>query len=328
MSMRQFAYARPTSVEDAISLLGSDGTTRPLGGGTDLLTLMKADLLRPDRLIDVKRLEDLPATIEATADGLVIGARVTLSDLENHELVGQLYPALAEAAGLAATPQLRNMATVAGNLLQRPRCWYFRNSLFNCWLKGGDDCPARGGENQLHALFATGPCVAVHPSDLASALEALDATVQVRGTKGDRSIPTSEFFGQPKEDRRRETTLGEDELILSVTVPPSADGARNTYFKAMDRKVWAFALVGVAVSLHQEDGMIANAHVVLGGVAPIPWRCPEAERVLNGETPNPDLFARAADAALGDAAPLAHNGYKVPLAKGLINQALERVTSG
>lgn len=324
--MRPFSYERPANVDDAITLLSDDGATRPLGGGTDLLTLMKADLIQPERLIDVKRLEDLPDTIEATADGLIIGGRATLADLEHHELAAQLYPALTEAAGLAATPQLRNMATIAGNLLQRPRCWYYRNNLFDCWLKGGEECPARGGENQLHALFATGPCVAVHPSDLAASLEALDATVQVRGSKGDRTIPASEFFGQPKDDRRRETTLGQDEIILSVTVSPLANGARNTYLKAMDRKVWAFALVGVAVSLHQEEGKIAGAHVVLSGVAPIPWRCPEAEQVLNGATPSDELFNWAADAALQSATPLAHNGYKVPLAKGLIKQALAVVT--
>ncbi|MGI8642541.1 MAG: FAD binding domain-containing protein, partial [Thermomicrobiales bacterium] len=206
--------------------------------------------------------------------------------------------------------------------------WYFRNNLIDCWLKGGEECPARGGENQLHALFATGPCVAVHPSDLASSLVALDATIQVRGSNGDRTIPASEFFSQPKDGRRRETTLGEDELVLSVTVPPLADGARNTYLKAMDRKVWAFALVGVAVSLHEEDGKIAAAHVVLGGVAPVPWRCPDAEQVLNGASPSPELFSRAADAALQGAKPMAHNSYKVPLAKGLVKQALERVISG
>ena len=326
MSMRPFSYQRPATVDEAIGLLGSNGSTRPLAGGTDLLTLMKADLVSPERLIDIKRLDDLPASIAAAADGLVIGGGVTLADLEQHELVGQLYPALAEAAGSAATPQLRNMATVAGNLLQRPRCWYFRNARFDCWLKGGADCPARGGENQLHALFANGPCVAVHPSDLASALVALDASVQVRGPRGDREIAASEFFGQPKEDRRRETTLAEDELVLSLTVPPLADGARNTYLKAMDRKVWAFALVGVAVSLRMVNDRIADARVVLSGVAPIPWRCPDAERLLNGASPDEDLFGRAAQAALDGAAPLAHNGYKVPLAQGLIKQALTSAT--
>lgn len=327
MSMRPFSYERPANVDDAVALLSSDSTTRPLGGGTDLLTLMKADLIQPERLIDIKRLDDLPDTIEATADGLVIGGRATLADLEHHELAGQLYPAITEAAGLAATPQLRNMATIAGNLLQRPRCWYYRNNLFDCWLKGGEECPARGGENQLHALFATGPCVAVHPSDLPSALVALDAVIQVQGANGKRSIAASEFFSQPKDERRRETTLAEDEIILSVTVPPLANGARNTYLKAMDRKVWAFALVGVAVSLHQEGGNIANAHVVLSGVAPIPWRCPEAEQVLNGAAPSAELFSRAADAALAGATPLALNGYKVPLAKGLIKQALAAITA-
>lgn len=329
MSMREFAYERSASVDDAIALLGTSGgtgNTRLLGGGTDLLTLMKADLVAPDRLIDVKRLDDFPDTIEATAEGLVIGGRATLADVETHELVGQLYPALSDAAGSAATPQLRNMATVAGNLLQRPRCWYFRNARFDCWLKGGDACPAREGENQLHALFAGSPCVAVHPSDLASALLALDATVRTRGPHGERVVPIAEFFAQPTDDRRTETIVHADELVLSVTVPPPADGARNVYLKAMDRKVWAFALAGAAVSLRIDDGKIADARVVLGAVAPVPWRCEAAERALNGSEPHEEVFTHAAEAALEGATPLAHNAYKIPLAKGLIRRALASLT--
>jgi xanthine dehydrogenase YagS FAD-binding subunit len=325
MSMRQFRYERPSSVDEAVSLLSQNGTARPLGGGTDILTLMKANILAPDWLIDIKRVDGLPEAIEATPDGLVIGARSTLTDLETHELTGQLYPAISQAAGSAATPQLRNMATVGGNLLQRPRCWYFRNHRFHCWLKGGDQCPARDGENQLHALYAEGPCVAVHPSDLASSLTALDATIHLRGSRGERAIPISDFFAQPTDERRTETMVAPDELILSVNVPPLRDGARNTHVKAMDRKVWAFALVGVAVSIRMDGGKIADSRLVLSGVAPVPWRCRSAEEILNGSVPGDDVFSRTADAVVQRATPLARNAYKIPLADGLVRQALRRL---
>jgi xanthine dehydrogenase YagS FAD-binding subunit len=283
---------------------------------------MKADLIAPARLVDLKRAAGLGREIRETAGGLSIGALATLADLETSPLVGHRYPALADAARLAATPQLRNVATLGGNLLQRPRCWYFRQRLFHCWLQGGDACPARNGENRLHALFGDSPCVAVHPSDLATALVALDANARLRGPSGERVLALREFFALPTDDRRVETRLRSDELIVEVTVPNSPPGARSVYLKAMDRKVWAFALVGVAAAIRLEAGRVADARLVLGGVAPIPWRREEAERVLVGETPDGDTFSRAAEAALVDAQPLRENGYKVPLARALIRRAL------
>lgn len=252
----------------------------------------------------------------------MIGALTTLTEIETNAAIQQRYTALSEAAGLAATPQLRNMATLGGNILQRPRCWYFRNTQFHCWLKGGDDCPARDGENQLHALFGGGPCYAVHPSDLASALVALGATVRMRGPRGERTLPLDEFFALPADERRTENTLNSDELVISLDLL-ATDGLRSTYFKAMDRKVWAFALVGVAAALRLgDDGRIADARLVLSGVAPVPWRATAAEQSLIGAEASKTTWSRAADAALADAAPLEHNGYKVPLARALVRQAL------
>ncbi|MGH2368327.1 MAG: FAD binding domain-containing protein, partial [Chloroflexota bacterium] len=249
--MRPFEYASPASVEEAITLLGQDGDgafrplarVQPLAGGTDLLTLMKADVAAPSRLVNVKRLDGLTGSIQETAAGLTLGSLTTLAEIETSATIKQRYPVLAEAASLAATPQLRNMATIGGNLLQRPRCWYFRNPRIQCWLKGGDDCPARDGENQFHALFGESPCVAVHPSDPASALLALDADVRLRGPSGERILPLAGFFAMPEEERRTETVLRRDELVVSIDVPSLPDGTRSTYLKAMDRKVWAFALV-------------------------------------------------------------------------------------
>ena len=323
--MRPFDYASAQTVDDAIALLateGADGAVRPLAGGTDLLPLIKADVWTPARLIDVKRVPELTDEVRDGADGLTLGALTTLAQLETHATVRERYAVLAEAAGLAATPQLRNMATVGGNLLQRPRCWYFRSHLFQCWLKGGDECQAREGENQQHAIFDLSPCVAVHPSDLPTALLVLDAEVRLRGASGERTVPLADFFAPPTEDRRTETTLGQDELILSVQVPSPAPGTRSTYLKAMDRKVWAFALVGVAAVARVEGGTIREARLGLSGVANVPWRARDAEGLLAGARPSAELFERAADAALADAESLRDNGYKLPLARALIRRAL------
>lgn len=324
--MRSFEYTSAASVEEAIGQLGADGAVRPLAGGTDLLTLIKADVAAPERLVNIKLLPDLPRGIEEGADGLTLGALVTLSEIAEHPLIRERYTALSEAAGLAATPQLRNMATIGGNLLQRPRCWYFRSSQFHCWLKGGSECQARDGENQFHALFGDSPCVAVHPSDLAGALVALGASVRVQGPGGERTLPLEEFFALPTDDRRTENVLGPDELILSVTVPKPAEGSRSLYLKAMDRKVWAFALVGVAAVAQVQGGRITEARVVLNGVAPIPWRVTAAEDELRGAEPTAELFTSAAETALANAAPLEHNGYKLPLAKALVRRALASLT--
>jgi len=328
--VRPFDYASPTTLDETLALLGEgggDGATRPLAGGTDLLTLMKADIAAPARLVDITRVAGLDRAVVPGADGLTVGALATLADLEDDPRVRGTAAALAEAAAAVASPQLRNLATLGGNLLQRPRCWYFRNALVPCWLKGGDGCPARDGENRFHALFGADPCVAVHPSDLATALVALGAEVRLLGPGGERTLPLEAFFAPPEEGRRTENVLGGDELVLAVRIPARPDGARSTYLKAMDRKVWAFALVGVAAAVTLDGGRIAEARLVLGGVAPVPHRAPDAERELVGAEPGEAVFARAADAALAGAVPLADNGYKVPLAKTLIRRALALVTA-
>jgi xanthine dehydrogenase YagS FAD-binding subunit len=268
----------------------------------------------------------LPRGIEARPEGLEIGALTTLAEIEQHPVVRQGYRALAQAAAVAATPQIRNLATVGGNLLQRPRCWYFRNSRIDCWLKGGSDCPARDGENRNHAIAGGGPCYAVHPSDIVPALLAFDAAVRIRGPQGERWMELEDFMRAPSDDRRTETLLGPDELVLGLRLPPHPEPTRSAYVKAMDRKTWAFALAGVACALRLSGGKVAHARIVLGGVAPIPLRAQAAERELLGRGATPDRFAAAAEAALQDARPLRHNGYKVPLTKALLRQALTTVT--
>lgn len=345
--MRPFAYVRAETIDEALALLGRrDGADQPvpgaadpadaprlLAGGTDLITLMKPHVAAPAQLIDIKRMEGLPRGIHAVHRGqngqepagetsVTLGALTTLSEIEESTLLQSRYAALAQAAALAATPQLRNMATLGGNLLQRPRCWYFRQEGFHCWLKGGEQCHAYDGQNQHHALFGNGPCYAVHPSDLPSALLALNATIQMRSPAGERTLPLADFYTLPNAERRQESRLSDDEIILSVHLPELPDASRSLYLKAMDRKVWSFALVGVAAVLQIVEGRIAEARLVLSGVAPIPWRVPAAEQVLAGQAPGAQLFDQAAEVALAGARPLAHNGYKIPLARSLIRQAL------
>ncbi|MCC7368502.1 MAG: xanthine dehydrogenase family protein subunit M [Chloroflexi bacterium] len=339
--MRTFEYARAETIDDATTQVASpsaDGNGRRpialpvqdgrrfLAGGTDLLTLMKADVFAPSMLVDIKRVADIPHGIDERGDGgAAIGALTTLSEIERHAGLAARFPALVAAVGQAATPQLRNMATMGGNLLQRPRCWYFRSSLFPCWLKGGDECHARDGENSHHAIFGESPCVAVHPSDAAAALVAYGATVRLRGPHGERTLSVEELFAEPTDDRRTETLVEPDELVLAVELPAPAAGSRSAYLKAMDRKVWAFALAGVAVALTLDGGRITTARVVLGGVAPIPWRAHDAESALTGQAVSAEVLNRAADMALGGAHPLEHNGYKVVLARNLVRKALHDV---
>jgi xanthine dehydrogenase YagS FAD-binding subunit len=326
--MRHFDYSSARTADEAIQLLDQDHLVRPLAGGTDLLPLMKGDIAAPHHLVDIKRLDELPHTIDVGEQGTTIGALATLADLEMSEGVQREHPVVAQAAGLAATPQLRNMATVGGNLLQRPRCWYYRHAHFHCWLKGGDECHARDGQNQLHALFGDTPCVAVHPSDLASALLALDASVRLRGPAGERSLALDDFFTLPTSDHRRETGIAPDELLVSVHIPKAQHPMRSLYLKAMDRKVWAFALVGVAVRLDQADGIVTGARIVLSGVAPVPWRLREAEQILIGHSLDAERVTRVADAALAGAKALEYNGYKIPLARNLITRALTTLGAG
>jgi xanthine dehydrogenase YagS FAD-binding subunit len=325
--MRPFEYIRSTTIDETLALLGqgNDGTYL-LAGGTDLLTLMKAEVVTPERLVDIKRLDGLPRGIEETEHGITLGVLTTLTDIETHPMIRQRYPLLAEAAALAATPQLRNMATLGGNLLQRPRCWYFRNPLFHCWLQGGSTCHAQDGQNQLHALFGGGPCYAVHPSDLAPALLALEARVCLRGPEGERTLPLAEFFAVPEATRRKETIHKDTELLLSVHIPPLPKDARTKYVKVMERKVWAFALVGVAAVVRVANRQVEDIRLVLSGVAPIPWRLAVAEQDLLGAEVSEEGFARAADRALAAAEPLQHNTYKVPLVKHLIRRTLAALT--
>jgi xanthine dehydrogenase YagS FAD-binding subunit len=317
--MRPFSYIDVATLDEAIPLLSA--ASRPLAGGTDLLPLMKEGIAAPERLVNLKRAGDL-RYIQVDDSGLRIGALTTLDDLERHPDVARDYTALARAAAEAASPQLRNMATIGGNLLQQVRCWYYRGD-FKCWLKGGDTCFAREGRNDYHAIVDQSPCVAVYPSDPPAALLALDASLRIVGPGGERAVALADFLQPPTEERPVLHTLGSDELIAEIVVP--AAPRRSVYLKAMDRAVWAYALVSVALAAEVVNGTARQLRIVIGGVANTPLRAVEAEALLEGQPLSEDLLRQAGAAAVTGAQPLEHNRYKLALARNLVVQALRDI---
>jgi xanthine dehydrogenase YagS FAD-binding subunit len=324
MNMPPFRYVRAASESAAVDALAK-GDAMLLAGGTNLVDLMRLGVARPGVVVDVSRLP--LGMIEVGPDGLTLGAMVRNSDLAHDARVKDRFPVLSEALLAGASPQLRNLATVGGNLLQRTRCAYFRD--VGCPAcnkrKPGSGCAAMGGWTRMHAVLGTSAkCIAAHPSDMNVALLALDATVHVRGRGGERAIAMADFHTVPGDRPDLETTLAPDELIVRVTVPGSAFSKRSRYVKARDRASFAFALASCAACLEIDGGVIRQARVVLGGLATKPWRSPEAERLVIGQRPSPELFRVAGDAALTDASSHPENAFKVVLGKRVIARALER----
>jgi len=318
--MRPFAYTRAHSVTEALELARGGATV--MAGGTDLLGLMKDRIAAPERIADTRPPQPLRGWTRAKGKGLRIGALVPLVELETSAELAKLMPIVGDALRPAATLQLRTMGTVGGNLLQRNRCWYFRDEAYPCWLKGGVRCFAVDGDNRQHAIIGAEECVAVAPSDLAPALIAYDATVALTGSRGSRTMPLGDLFVTPHGRVRREHAIASDELIVEVRVPENALARRGAFEKAMERKTWSFATVSVAVSVKLIGGVVRDARIVLGGVAPVPWRARDAEKVLEGRTLDDGACQEAADAALDRAEPLKDNGYKVPLARELVRRTL------
>jgi xanthine dehydrogenase YagS FAD-binding subunit len=321
--MNPFTYARPGDVASALREVSGAPGGRFIAGGTNLLDLMKESVERPSRLIDITH---LPLTdIEAAADGgLRIGALARNTDVAYHAEVERRYPLLAKAILAGASPQLRNMATVGGNLMQRTRCYYFYDTATPCNKREpGAGCSALNGLSRLHAILgASDQCIAVHPSDLCVALAALEAVVRVTGPSGERSIPFAEFHRQPGDTPQLDTNLASGELITAVELPPKGFAAHSAYLKLRDRASYAFALVSVAAALEFEGGLIAEARLALGGVAHKPWRDREAELLLIGRHATHDSFRRAAETLLRGAKGSAHNGFKIELAKRAVVRAL------
>jgi xanthine dehydrogenase YagS FAD-binding subunit len=326
--MNRFDYIRPETVSDAIMAL-ADPASRVLAGGTNLVDLMKYDVDRPSRIVDINRLP--LKDISLTADGgLRIGALVSNSDLAWNEKIQSRYPLLASAILAGASPQLRNAATTGGNLLQRTRCYYFYDPSTACNKRDpGTGCSAIGGVNRIHAILgASNDCIAVHPSDMCVALAAIGAFVEIEGPKGKRSVQFADFHRLPDTDPQRDNNMSTGELITAVVLPPSDFGTNHTYLKIRDRLSYAFALVSVAVGLTLKADAIEDARVALGGVAHKPWRDLPAEEILKGEKPEPALFVKFGDKILAHAKGQGENDFKVELAHRAIVRALKQAAAG
>ncbi|RMT54530.1 Molybdopterin dehydrogenase, FAD-binding:CO dehydrogenase [Pseudomonas coronafaciens pv. atropurpurea] len=325
--MNPFTYSKPTDVSAAVNLSGP--ATRFIAGGTNLLDLMKENVARPEHLIDITGLP-LREVRETASGGLMIGALVSNADLAYHPLIEQHYPLLSQAVLAGASPQLRNMASTGGNLLQRTRCYYFYDTGVPCNKREpGTGCPARDGLNRIHAILgASDACVATHPSDMCVALAALEAVVHVEGRAGKRTIEFADFHRLPGDAPQRDNQLADDELITAVELPAARFVSNSAYVKVRDRQSYAFALVSVAAALELDNGVVRDVRIALGGVAHKPWRDKAVESLLVGKPVTRENFAAVADAMLEDAQPLAHNGFKVRLVRRAIIRALSDAATG
>lgn len=317
--MKSFANVNPRDLKDAVIQLQKPNAVA-VGGGSDLLGMVKEHLVEPDVLVHLRALRGLDQ-VSGKGGEVAIGGLITLDTLSREPLIRDGYKVLAEAAESVATPQIRNAGTLAGNVCQRPWCWYYRNS-FPCFKNGGNRCFSITGENQFHAIFGGGPSFIVHPSDTAPALVALDAKFRVTGPSGDRTIPAADFFALPKVNAARENVLAPGEVLASIHLPKAARGTRSTYHKVLDREAWTHAVVSAAIVLDMDQQICRSARIVLGGVAPIPWRLPRVEAMLAGQRITPELAAKAGEAAVEGANPLAKNGYKIPLTKAVVARTL------
>ena len=325
--MRPFKYVRASDATDATRAVALNPQAKFLAGGTNILDLMKEDVERPNELVDLTRLK--LAEIKAAGSGVSIGALAKNTDTANHPLIRKNYPLLTQAIVAGASAQLRNMATNGGNLMQRTRCQYFYDTAMPCNKREpGSGCGAREGLNRIHAIFGwSEKCVATYPGDMANALYALEAQVRVRGAGGqERTIPINDFHRLPGDTPEKDNNLGHGELITAIELPKSNFAKNSYYLKVRDRASYAFALVAVAAALEIDRSTIRQARIVLGGVAHKPWRSMEAERELAGRSATEETFRRAAEAALKDARPLAHNAYKVELGKRAVVRALMRAS--
>jgi xanthine dehydrogenase YagS FAD-binding subunit len=318
--VKAFAYVKAAGEKQAVAALAAPGgKALPLAGGMDLIGLMKDYVAQPDRLVSVKELD---ASITKTPNGgLRIGSAVTLADLAAHADARRLYPALTDAAMEVGTPQIRNVGTVGGNLNQRPRCWYFRNEEFNCLKKGGSRCFAVDGENQYHAIFGDGPCHIVHPSSLAVPAIALDARFRIVGPAGEREVEAADYYQMPDRNLLGETILGPSDLLTHVILPPPGQTRNATYeVRFKQSHDWPLAVASVALGVQAQN--VRGARIVMGAVAPIPWRASAAEKVLVGKRLTEQVAMEAADAAVAAAKPMTQNAYKVQIARTAVKRAI------
>ena len=323
--LAKFSYQRAVSIKEAAEAAGR-ADARILAGGTDLLGCLRDGVFQANRLVSLNNIKELKGIRSQPRGGWRIGALTTLTEIAEHPQIRASYPVMAEAAASVATPQLRNQGTLGGNLCQRPRCWYFRGQ-FQCRRKGGDTCFAEAGESQYHGIFGASQCYIVHPSDTAPALVALDAKVNILGRRGTRLVPISSFFVLPKDSLVKENVLEPGEIVTEILLDAPPAGARSTYRKVRERASFDFALAGAAIVLVIAEGKVKTARVVLSGVAPVPWRSAEAEKAIIGKPLDATAVAIAAEAAVKGAMPMADNGYKVPLVRGILEEILTALSA-
>jgi xanthine dehydrogenase YagS FAD-binding subunit len=323
--MKSFENIDVKNVAEAVALLQKfhQGKKQALvvGGGSEALQLMKDDVLTPDYVINLKTIPGLN-TIKEERGGFRIGALTTLADIEDHPGLRGKLSILSLAAGEAASPQIRNAGTLGGNICQRPFCWYFRSSNFNCLRKGGQVCYTVTGDGRFHAILGGGPSYIVHPSDTAPALVALDAQIKIAGPAGERTLPLEKFFVLPAADYRRENILKPAEIVTEIYVPMPKAGSKGFYHKVRERLAWDHAIVAVATVIQSNGGVARDGRVVLGGVAPIPWRAAKAEAFLRGKKIDDNIAQQAGTVALEGAKPLKDNIYKVKMAQDLVRRAV------
>jgi len=321
--VKAFAYVNPANEKEAVASLKADGLAVPIAGGMDLVARMKDYITVPVRVVNVKGALD--STIASMDGGLKIGAAAKIVDLAEHAQVGRLYPAVVAAAGEVGTPQIRNAGTVGGNLNQRPRCWYFRSEEFVCYKKGGNRCFSPAGENQYHAIFGNnGPSHIVHPSSLAVPFVAYGARFRVVGPSGEREVPAAEFFTMPTlRNVQKENILADDELLTHVILPAPGN-VRHGHYEVRYKTSHDWPLAFATVVLATQGNTISSARVVLGAVAPVPWRSEEAEKALVGQPLNEQTATLAGEAAIKAAQPLSRNGYKVQITKTAVKRAVMR----
>ena len=322
--MHDFDYVTPKGLGEASALLRKHGPRAALkAGGVDLVDLMKEGIAAPSVVVNLLSLPGLAAISEDPEKGLAIGSLVTLDAIATHPAVTARYPVLARAAGEAATPQIRNVATLGGNLCQRPRCWYFRSADFHCLKKGGDTCFAVEGDNRYHAIFGDGPCHIVSPSSTGLALVALGGSVDVVGENGERSVPAETFFSMPDKDIARENTLASGEIVRGARIPPPEKGTVSSYLKIREKEAFDWPIAEAAVVMTKDGaGVVRAARVTLGAVAPVPWRASGAEKALIGRPVGEKAAAEAAAAALAGAKPMSGNRYKVALLEEVVRRAI------
>ena len=323
--MKAFENIDAKSVKQAVTLLQKFQQEKKsaivVGGGSEILQLMKERVITPDYIVNLKTIPGLNS-IKEERGGFHIGALTTLSEIEEHSAVKAKLSILSAAAAEAASPQIRNAGTIGGNICQRPFCWYFRSASFNCLRKGGQVCYTVTGDGRYHAILGGGPSYIVHPSDTAPALVALDAQIKIASSGGERVIPLEKFFLLPQIDYRRENILKPGEIVTEIFIPHPKAGSKGFYHKVRERLAWDHAIVSVATVVQSSEGVVKDARVVLGGVAPTPWRAPKAEQFLRGKKIDENAAQKAGEIALEGAKPLKDNVYKVNMAKSLIRRGL------